>query len=317
MQIYESRENDMTNTRKNKYIMGKYIYEDGEVHQEKSYIESDTLVIQNPGFQDDYDRVLLKGFNTGLNIKTLVLYHFDLENFVLNNPIPETVAALHLINCRFDNLTCINHLTQLENFTFTLLAIGSYQFSYKSSDFSHFKSLKTLGLSGVLLRRIPIFKGFKNLETLILIDNMISKIEGLEQFDKLNELHLQCNQIEKIEGLDNLHQLKRLYLYQNKIKLIENLDNLTRLEYLDLNYNIFFNEKEYKMPLDQAQRYFGHMKNLIMLNDNLYPDNDFYKFQRNPEIPIQPFFGLPRGPSPRLQRIRERQMEREKRSKKV
>ena len=304
----------MTN---NEYIDCKYVYEDGETHQEELYIENNSLVIQNPGNPDDYNRVLLTGFTTSLPLNTLVLYHFDLENFVSNNPIPKTITALHLINCRFKNLTCINYLTQLESFTFTLLARGSYQFSFKNSDYAPFKSLKTLGLSGVLLRKVPYFKGFKNLETLILLDNMIPKIEGLEQFDKLKELHLQNNQIEKIEGLDNLTQLRRLYLYQNKITMLENLEDLTNLEYLDLNYNIFFNEKEYKMPLEEAQNYFGHMKNLIMLNDTLYPDNDFYKFQRNPEIYIDPFFGLPKGPSPRLQRIRERQMRRQERSKKT
>ena len=71
------------------------------------------------------------------------------------------------------------------------------------------------------------------------------------------------------------------------------------------------------MPLEEAKVYFGHLKNLIILNDTLYPDNDFYMFQRNPEVPIQSFLGLPRGPSPRLQRIRERQMRRQERSKKT
>ncbi|MFX1573902.1 MAG: leucine-rich repeat domain-containing protein [Promethearchaeota archaeon] len=307
----------MTNIRNNDYIHCKYIYEDGEIHHDKIFLEHNTLVIQNPGNPDDYDRVFLTGFTTSLPLNTIVLYHFDLENFVVNNPIPQTITALHLINCRFKNLSCVHYLSRLRSFTFTLLARGSYQFSFKNSDYAPFKLLKTLGLSGVLLRRIPNFKGLKNLETLILIDNMIPKIEGLEQFDKLKELHLQNNQIEKIEGLDNLHQLRRLYLYENKISLIENLENLTNIEYLDLDYNIFFNENEYKMPLKKAQSYFGHMKNLVMLNDTLYPDNDFYKFHRNSEVPIDPFIGLPKGPSPRLQRIRERQKRRQERSEKV
>jgi len=275
----------MGNRQNSEYVLFKF-EEEGEIDKAQLDVENGTLVIEN--YSDEYShemnyhKVSVEGFSKLKTLKTLILSSFNLENFVANNPIPKSVTNLHLINCRFNDLNCIHNLTQLESFTLTFPDdLGSYQFHFQQSDYTPLQSLKALGLSGVLLRKIPSFDGLENLETLYLFGNMIPKIQNLGKFCNLKELHLQNNQIDKIQELDNLTNLQRLYLHDNKINIIENLDTLTEIEYLDLNSNIIFNEMKYKMPLNEAQKYFGHMKNLTILNGRLYPDNPFYTFQRN------------------------------------
>ena len=62
--------------------------------------------------------------------------------------------------------------------------------------------------------------------------------------------------------------------------MLEGLEDLENLEYLDLNDNLFFQVDKYQMPLLEAKENFGHLKKLIMLNGHLYPDNDYYTFER-------------------------------------
>lgn len=275
----------MKDFQNNEHVIFRF-EEDGEIDKDRLDLENGTLVIDNYGDAYDhemnYHKVSVEGLSKLKTLKRLVLSRFNLENFVLNNPIPKSIVALHLINCRFNDLNCIHNLTQLESFTFTYLRgeLGGYKFHFQLSDYAPFQSLKALGLSGVLLRKIPSFDGLENLETLYLFGNMVPKMQNLEQFSKLEELHLQHNIIEKIENLDNAVQLKRLYINQNGIASFEGLEDLENLEYLDLNDNLFFQANKYQMPLREVKEHFGHLKKLIMLNGQLYPDNDYYTFER-------------------------------------
>ncbi|MFX1454281.1 MAG: leucine-rich repeat domain-containing protein [Promethearchaeota archaeon] len=275
----------MKNFQNKEYVVFKF-EEDDEINTAQLDVVNGTLVIEN--YSDEYShemnyhKVSVEGLSQLKTLKTLILSYFSLNKFIAENPIPKSVVNLHLIDCRFKDLTCIHNLTQLESFTLTYPdGIGNYQFHFQQPDYAPLQSLKALGLSGVLLRKIPSFEGLEHLERLYLIGNMIPKIQNLEKFYNLKELHLQNNRITKIQGLGNLKNLQRLYLTDNKIKVIENLDLLTEIEYLDLNANIIFNEMKYDMPLNEAKKYFGHMKNLMILNDKLYPDSPFYTFQRN------------------------------------
>ncbi|CAL6097903.1 LPXTG_cell wall anchor domain-containing protein [Hexamita inflata] len=163
-----------------------------------------------------------------LNVNILSL---DLCPYVKFKEVSKSLRQLVVMNSKIENISGIEHMTQLLVLAFPWNNISDIFLLH------YLSSLHELYLTQSQISDIQILYNLQNLQILYLDENKISDISSLKMLLNLKQLVLSKNNISDIQPLRNLLQLISLSLGNNDISNISSLSKLVDLTELKLNDN--------------------------------------------------------------------------------
>lgn len=123
--------------------------------------------------------------------------------------LPESIIELQIRNSNIDEISNINHLTNLQ----------------------------LLELSFNEIKSIPNLSGLKNLYELALHDNKIIKLKSVKFPPHLKIIHLSSNSLESLSGIETCKELEQLMVYSNNIEKVYPITALEKLKSINLLNN--------------------------------------------------------------------------------